>query len=45
MIRAEIGRKNRQIINKIKWDMCLCILNIILKYAVVPALGNTENWH
>ena len=33
---------------KRKWDMCLCILNIILKYAVanlVPACGYTENWH
>ena len=30
---------------KIKWDMCLCILNIILKYALVPAYGYTDNWH
>ena len=30
---------------KIKWDMCLCILNIILNYALVPACGYTENWH
>ena len=29
---------------KIKWDMCLCILNII-HMPLVPACGYTENWH
>ena len=31
--------------NKIKWDMCLCILNFILKYPLVPGCGGIENWH